>query len=150
MKKLSFLFALTIYTISFGQYEATEQVGLIIIQTTDDYNEALKTAIKAEQSLNSEIQFKGTYFEEGMLKNDIECGCGEAHGYLRRGRFDHGMYISIEMAYDYTGGNEGEFHVIVGSHQMGNEELLKYLNEVKESFPKAYIHEERVYVGCMH
>jgi len=131
--------------------EATVKKGFLIIQSTKDYSAALRTAKLASQKLNIDMNLRGYYHDktEG-LKTDSICGCGEDHGYIARGRYDDGEYISIEYSDNYTGFAEGYYIVVAASNRRNNRQLSKTLKKAKRYYKDAYVKNASVYIGCMH
>jgi len=123
--------------------------GFLIILTTKDYDGALKRAEEASQKLNLDLELRGLYPDEEMgLDTDEQCGCGEWHGYIARGRYDDGQYVSIEYTNFYNSFAEGYYIVIIGSGD--RKELKPLLKKAKVHYKDAYIKNSDVYIGCMH
>ena len=126
-----------------------EDIGFLIVGASKQYNTALKITEDASQKLGFEVNLRG-YYEDATLSlaTDQVCGCGENHGYIPRGRFDHGEYISIEHTDYFEKFTDGWYIVVVDTGSPG---LLKEsLPAVKKHFPDACIKQEPVYAGCMH
>lgn len=70
--------------------------------------------------------------------------------YLARGRFDGGVYLSIERSNAYRSFQPGYFMVIAASGEPGSPDLLTTLKTTKSVFPDAYVKTEKVYHGCLH
>jgi hypothetical protein len=131
--------------------EAEIEKGFAIIQSTKDYNAALKTVATASRKLNIPIDLRGYYpDQQSGLKTDIACGCGEVHDYLPRGRWDDGVYISIEYSNLFKGFSKDYYIVIIASNSKGSEQLHKALDNAKQYYLDAYIKTTSVYIGCMH
>lgn len=132
--------------ISHGQ---TKKTSFLIIQSTKAYNPALKTAQLACNKLGLTLDLKGNYKDEknGLTNSEI-CGCGESHGYLSRGRYDDGHYISIEYSSAYDEFNKGYYIVVVSSGDRKKVESI--LEKVQMHFKDAYIKNADIYMGCMH
>lgn len=123
--------------------------GFMIILSTKDYSEAFKKAEEASALLKLELKLNGNFpGKKGGLDNDEVCECGIQHGYIARGRYDAGMYVSIEHTNSYEQFTDGYYIVVVGSGK--RTELNKYLIAIKKQYPTAYIKNSDVYVGCMH
>lgn len=70
--------------------------------------------------------------------------------YVARGRFDPGVYLSVERSDAYATFTPGLFIVIAASGEPGSPELTSTLTKVRKAHPDAYVKQERVYHGCMH
>lgn len=127
------------------------KVDFLIIKSTPDYQEAIKFADKAK--VNLDLPFQG---KEDCVPDSAEgyvcyweCGCGETHeGYLSRGRYDAGNYVSIEHSFGYTEFTSGLYMVMVSSGE--TQAVKSYLEQAKKFYPDAYIKSATVYVGCLH
>lgn len=149
MRSLAFLFLLFSFASSAQEDLATVSKGFTIVLSTKSYDAALKVAKEASDKLQIEFQERGNYPNpEGGLSNDEICGCGESHGYLPRGRYDDGKYVSIEYSSSYSSFAEGYYIVIVNSGD--RKELDQDLPSVRDHFKNAYVKNDKVYVGCMH
>ena len=153
MNSLKFLFAL-ICGLTYTQAQAQQPFfdkGFAIIHSTKDYNAALKTANEASEKLGLEVDLRSYYpdREEG-LKSDEVCGCGLVHGYIPRGRWDDGVYLSIEYSNRYTGFSKGYYMVIVASGESGSQELTQAYQKARIHYTDAYIKNTSMYLGCMH
>ena len=125
--------------------------GFVILYSTEDYKVALKVATVATNRLNIDLNLRGYYAdEEKGLKTDTVCDCGAIHEYIPRGRFDDGVYTSIEYSDRYTGFEKGYYIVIMASGPKGSKELTKTLRAAKKLYEDAYIKNTSVYIGCMH
>ncbi len=132
-----------------AQEEAIENKSFLIIHSTKNYNKALKKAQLACNKLGYTLDLRSLYRnKDGYLTTSEICGCGEQHGYIPRGRYDDGNYVSIEYSSDYTTFRTGFYIVIVSS---GNREgVTKELAKTREYFKDAYIKDAPIYMGCMH
>jgi len=123
--------------------------GFLIILSTKDYNSALKVAKEASNNLDLDLDLRGYYPDSTAgLKTDEVCGCGEVHGYVARGRYDDGMFVSIEYSDSFNSFTSGYYIVIVASGD--RKELNLELSNVKAFYSDAYIKNSDVYIGCMH
>jgi hypothetical protein len=121
----------------------------LILQSTKSYSAAMHTAKQASAKLGLPIDNRGNVFEfKDGLKDTTICGCGETHGYVPRGRFDDGNYISIEHTNSFTEFTNGYYIAVAAS---GDRQQLKpLLPKAKEFLADAYIKDAEVYIGCMH
>lgn len=121
----------------------------LILQSTTSYSAAMFTAKQASKQLGATLNLRGYIFDfkEG-LKDTTACGCGEIHGYVPRGRFDDGNYVSIEHSDAFTEFTNGYYIVVAGS---GKRSTLKpLLAKAKQFYGDAYVKDAEVYISCMH
>jgi hypothetical protein len=69
---------------------------------------------------------------------------------VARGRFDPGVYVSVERSDAYESFRSGLFVVIATSGEPGSAEVASSLKKARAVYPDAYVNEEKVYHGCMH
>lgn len=125
--------------------------GFTIILSTKDYNAALKTVKGASKKLDLKINLRNyRYDKEYGLDTDVECSCGEEHGYVARGRFDDGDYISIEYSNPYEGFTKDLYMVVIASDKKDSELLKTTLNKAKKHYPDVYTKTTKVSLACMH
>lgn len=123
--------------------------SFLIVHSTKKYSAALKSAQKVAYKMGIPINLRDCYKanEEGLTSSVI-CGCGEKHGYIPRGRFDDGEYISIEYSSSYESFAPNYYIVIISS---GDDEAVKSLLSKSQEFNKsAFVKKSKVYMGCMH
>lgn len=132
----------------------------LIILSTKDYNSALLTAQKACKALDIKLDLRSlmpdsdtiyglTLPVDTCLKywgdlNDYQ----DSTCYIARGRYDDGVYISIEYSSQYYSFAKGYYIVMVDSGSKGDSELKKTLEKVKTRYPDAYINTSKVYMCC--
>jgi len=121
----------------------------LILQSTASYSAAMYAAKQASAKLDLPLNYRGYVFDfkEG-LKDTTACGCGEIHGYVPRGRFDDGNYVSIEHTNSFTEFANGYYIVVAASGD--RKKINPTLAKAKEFFADAYIKDAEVYIGCMH
>lgn len=153
MKKLIFLFILiSMATVANAQdNEAFVKKSYVILGTYNSYNKALRKSQLFANKLQIPLNLRNLIFDKetnGLTSTEI-CGCGEKHGYIPRGRYDDGVYISIEHTSGLTPTSKYSKFVIVatsGEESTVQEEYKKIVAKVK----KAEILTYSVYLGCMH
>ena len=127
----------------------TQKTSFLIIKSTKNYSSALKKAQLACNKLGWTLNLNGNYEDkENGLTNSEVCGCGEEHGYIPRGRYDAGNFISIEYSSAYEGFTKGYYIVVISSGK--REKVQSVLAKVQKHYSDAYIKDSDVYVGCMH
>ena len=83
------------------------------------------------------------------LSREVDICEDEGYGYpcyIPRGRYDNGVYISVEYSDAYKGFAKGYYIVMVASGEV-DKSLLK---QIRTIVPDAYIKKSAVYMGCMH
>ena len=115
-----------------------------IILSTKDYTAAFEFAEKAAKTLDMEFSTRGyIYSAEEMLADTAECGCGMVHGYIPRGRYDNGDYLSIEI--------KGDYYVVVVTSGLKEEEGFQTSMDKARAISKdAYVLNQEVWMCCMH
>ena len=149
MKLLSILIiALACLTTNIANAQ-TQKTSFLIIKSTKNYNSALKKAQLASKELGWTLDLGGNFQdkEDGLTNNEI-CGCGNDHGYIPRGRYDSGNYVSIEYSSAFEGFSKGYYVVMVSSGD--REKVESVLIKVKTYYKDAYIKDADVWIGCMH
>lgn len=156
------LFALTLLTALAEPLAADavsdqyQDVTFVIAASEKSYSQAvLKAATLAEQSgilystngVNFDPQHKDdngglTYPKHQCENNNWGYPC-----YVSRGRWDEGMYITVEYSSAIQGFTPGLYVVIAASGK--KDTLVPSFNTVKHFVPDAYMKTASVYVGCM-
>lgn len=150
MKFLTFLISLIASNFLIAQtMDQTVPVSFIVIEETSNYKAALKKAQLASNKLGLTLNLRNYYKDKelGLATSEV-CGCGENHGYLARGRYDDGNYISIEYGKGYDSIQNNKYIIIVSSGYKTDVEAQ--LANTKRFYKRASIINERVYMGCMH
>lgn len=132
-----------------AQEDAMVDKSFLIILSTKSYGSALKKAQKACNKLGLTLNLNGNYEdkEKGLTNNSLG-PTGEKLGYIPRGRYDDGDYISIEYTDAYEEFTNGYYIVVVSS---GNrEDVKKVLPKAKEHYKDAYIKDAKVFMGSMY
>ena len=130
-------------------FSQKEKKSFLIVSSSKTYSAALKSAQSAANNSGIPMDLRNMYKdkEEGLTSSEV-CGCGEAHGYIPRGRGDDGTYISIEYSSSFEGFKEGYYIVVAASGD--KDKVALELNRVKKLNKSAYIKSTQVYTGCMH
>ncbi len=129
--------------------------SFLIIHSTHNYKEARGVAEESSKKLGLELKLRdllenskiGLTFPKDICKdNDWEYPC-----YIARGRYDDGLYVSVEYSNAYSGFAEGLYIVIVlGDFKSSDQYLLETLRKAKMYYPDAYVKSTKVYLGCIH
>ena len=158
------IFLLASPMFSFGQDNPGCYVKkcFLLVQSTTDYKNALQTAQEAAKGLNIKLDLRGLVQDQNthiglslpadtcLKYTEEEEGVRDSSCYMARGRWDDGIYISIEYSNAYQGFSKGFYIVVAGSSDNKDEALIETLNKVKTKYSDAYIKSSKVYMCCMH
>ena len=150
-------FSILIQCTLFSQEKEPEpyiEKSFLIIASTQDLKEAQRIAKTAATKTGYSLkdtklqanEFIGASFCEDSCKVygwDFPC-------YVGRGRYDDGIYLSVEYSNAYSGFKKGLFIVIAANGNKTEKEMKDVLVKVKLHYPKSYIKTTKVYIGCMH
>jgi hypothetical protein len=164
MRNIILIFLLASPTLSIGQVnpECYVRKYFLLIQSSSDYKSALQTAQNAAKGLNIKLDLRGLIPDKNphiglslpadtcIKYSEQEGGDGDSSCYMARGRWDDGVYISIEYSNAYDGFSKGYYIVIVGSSSEKDPALMATLEKVKTKYSDAYIKASKVYMCCMH
>ena len=148
---------------SFGQVDpgCFVEKDFLIIKSTKDYYEALRLAQEASKTFDIKINLRGYTADKDtmiglQLTRDLNDSIKNSNEpqydttYFPRGRWDDGIYISIE----YTKGSDnflnGYYIVVAGSGPKKDPQVAKTLKKVETKYSDAYIKRSKVYMCCMH
>ncbi|MGB4848611.1 MAG: hypothetical protein WBP41_11870 [Saprospiraceae bacterium] len=163
MRIIIFYFLIFLTTSKFGQSDVECYVNksFLIIQSTRSYETALTTAKQASSELGIELNLRDlikvdeaniglslpadTCIKYLPTSEDQESTC-----YIARGRYDDGIYVSVEFTNPYQGFTKGNYIVMVGSGPKNDPELTKNLAQVRTKYSDAYIKTSEVYMCCIH
>ncbi|MDH5632143.1 MAG: hypothetical protein OEZ10_04030 [Gammaproteobacteria bacterium] len=128
---------------------------LVILQSTKNYNEALRTAKLASKTLKLKLDLRGLDHNDatGLTFSKEVCDGEGGFGYpcyIARGRYDDGDYVSIEHSSAYSEFSNGFFIVVASSHPKGSNEVTSVLELTRKHFKDSYAKTSMVYMGCMH
>ncbi len=129
--------------------------GFVIIRSTTDYNEAVRIAEIGSRSLKVPVDLRGLIHDpdHGLTWPREQCAKDPLYPYpcyFARGRFDSGVYLSVERSDAYETFQPGYFIVIFATGDPGSPELTDALELARSRFQDAYLKTDRVYHGCMH
>jgi hypothetical protein len=117
-------------------------VGFVIVRSTTDYAEALRVVERAHEKLGFVINLRGLVHDatHGLTWPKAECDRDPLYPfpcYFARGRFDPGVYLSIERSDAYRTFRSGYFVIIAASGEPASADLEKTLKTAKSLFPDA-------------
>jgi len=130
-------------------------VAFLILRSTPDYAEAQHVAERAAAQLAIPLNLRGLIYDagHGLTWPKEECDKDPLYPfpcYVARGRFDPGVYLSVERSDAYASFRPGLFVVIAASGEPGSAEVASSLTRARAVYPDAYVKQEKVYHGCMH
>ena len=130
-------------------------VAFVILRSTPHYGEARHVAERAATQLAIPLNLRGLIYDpdHGLTWPKEECDKDPLYPfpcYVARGRFDPGVYLSVERSAAYASFRPGFFVVIAASGEPGSAEITSALARVRSLYPDAYVKQEKVYHGCMH
>ncbi|HMF40170.1 MAG TPA: hypothetical protein VKQ32_05730 [Polyangia bacterium] len=128
--------------------------SFVIIKATHDYAEARTLASAAAERLAIRLDLRdlapdrevGLTFSEEACKNEF----GEYPCYVPRGRWDDGVYLSIEHSSSYEGFEEGLYMVILASGAPRDRAIGAAVRRAKSAYPDLVVKTAPVYLGCIH
>lgn len=152
---ITFIFLLpSIFLYSQENVDAYVKKDFLIIQSTKSYKTAMTTARIASASTGISLQLRGLTENKssGLSFSKEECEKEEIEypAYYARGRWDDGVYISIEYSDAYSEFAKGYYIVIAASGSKEEVEIKKSFKKIKPKYKDAYFKSSKVYSGCMH
>lgn len=126
----------------------------LILQSTNNYEAALATARKVSSSMKMKLDLRGLTqnSESGLTISKAACRQTEESypAYYARGRYDDGIYVSIEYSDAYSAFAKGYYIVVAASGSKDETDMQTIYKKIKASYKDAYFKSSKVYMGCMH
>ena len=128
--------------------------SFVIIKSTSNYDEARALAVAAAERLAIRLDLRdlapdaafGLTFSRESCENEF----GEYPCYVPRGRWDDGVYISVEHSSSYEGFEEGLYVVILASGSPRDRVIGAAVRRAKSQYPDVSVKTAPVYLGCIH
>jgi len=128
--------------------------SFVIVRSTTSYDEARAVAVAAAEQLAFRLNLRelapdtalGLTFPEDDCKNEF----GSFPCYVPRGRWDDGVYVSVEHTSSYEGFEEGFYIVVLASGSPRDRNVRAALRRAKTAYPEASIRTTPIYLGCIH
>jgi len=128
--------------------------SFVILKATASYAEARTLAADAAERLAIRLDLRnlapdeaiGLTFPEDDCRNEF----GEFPCYVARGRWDDGVYLSIEHSSSYEGFEEGHYLVVLASGGPRDRSVAAALRRARGAFPETVVKTAPIYVGCLH
>lgn len=129
--------------------------SFVIVGTTKDYPTALKIAKDAAKKLNIKLDLRGLKSVKATYPLSFDKSVCEKHGfdypcYVHRGRWDEGVFVSIEFTTAYKDLTPGYLMVVLAVGPTDADYISQTLTKAKAHFPDAYRKNARVYMGGIH
>jgi hypothetical protein len=128
--------------------------SFVILKATPSYAEARTVAASAAERLAIKLDLRellpdrevGLTFSEEACRNEF----GEFPCYVPRGRWDDGVYISVEHSSSYQGLEEGQYIVVLASGAPRDRSIGAALRRARGLYPDVTVKTAPVYLGCIH
>jgi hypothetical protein len=128
--------------------------SFVIIKSTPSYAEARALAASAAERMAIKLDLRellpdrnvGLTFSEEACTNEF----GEFPCYVARGRWDDGVYLSVEHSSSYEGLEEGLYIVVLASGSPRDRSIGAALRRARSLYPDVMVRTAPVYLGCIH
>jgi hypothetical protein len=132
----------------------TVRKSFVILKATPSYADARAVASAAAERLAIRLDLRdlapdgeaGLTFPEDACKNEF----GEFPCYVPRGRWDDGVYLSVEHSSSYEGFQEGLYIVVLASGSPRDRVIGAAVRRAKSLYPDVVVKTAPVYLGCIH
>lgn len=131
-----------------------QEKAFVVLGTHETFAKAREAASNAAGVLGLHLDTRGltanattglTFSREDCRGSDWEYPC-----YLARGRYDDGVWLSVEFSTAYKGLAPGRFVLIAASGSPTDPLLPVALSRVKQVYPDARLVTAPIYMGCLH
>jgi hypothetical protein len=126
----------------------------LILISTKSYPVALAKAkqVAASEKISLKLRGLSANKESGLSYSKKECEKEDLDypSYYARGRWDDGVYVSIEYSDAYSEFAKGYYIVIAASGAREEDEIKAAYRKIKQMYKDAYFKSSKVYMGCMH
>ena len=128
--------------------------SFVILKSTPDYAEARAVAAAAAERLAIRVDLRelipdstfGLTFSQDACKDEF----GAFPCYVPRGRWDDGVYVSVEHSSSYVGFEEGLYIVVLASGSPRDRAIGAAVRRAKGQYPDVLVKTAPVYLGCIH
>lgn len=131
--------------------EQSVSKSFLIVKSTKSYSEAKAFAEVLAKKSGLKLDLRGLEYKKEIMLSHPRAECREnGFGYpcyVARGRYDDGVYLSVESSEAYEGFAKGYYIVIAASMENVALDLVK---RMKQYVPDAYVKRTSVYMGCIH
>ena len=129
---------------------------LVILQSTKDYNAALKTAKEAATRMGKKLDLEGNHPNKklglSLTKGDCEGSAYDYPCYTARGDggAENSDFVSIEYSTAYEGFAKGYYIVVTAISDPGSAQSGAEVAAARKWYKDAYAKRTRIWHGCMH
>ena len=128
--------------------------SFVILKATPSYAEARSFAAAAAEQLAIKLDLRDLAPDAAVGLTFPRESCEDEFGaypcYVPRGRFDDGVYISVEHSSSYEGFEEGLYVVMLASGSPRDRTVAAALRRAKSQYPDVVVKIALVYLGCIH
>jgi hypothetical protein len=128
--------------------------SFVILKSTPSYEEARALAAAAAERLAIRMDLRDLAPDGGVGLTFPKQSCDDEFGeypcYVARGRWDDGVYISIEHSSSYEGFEEGLYVVMLASGSPRDRAIGAAVRRAKGQYPEVSVKTAPVYLGCIH
>ena len=134
-----------------GMAQQSISKSILIVKSTKSYDEAKKVAEKLAKMSGLKLDLRGLVYNDEIMLSEPTDLCRE-NGfdypcYVARGRYDDGVYLSVELSDAYEDFVRGYYIVVAASMEAIDKDLVQKL---KRYVPDTYVKRTLVYMGCIH
>jgi hypothetical protein len=128
--------------------------SFVILKATPSYAEARALAVAAAEKLAIRLDLRDLQPDAGVGLTFSRDACDDEFGefpcYVPRGRWDDGVYLSVEHSSSYHGFDEGQYVVMLASGSPRDRAIGAAARRAKSQFPDVIVKTAPVYLGCIH
>ena len=128
--------------------------SFVIIKATPSYAEARAAAVAAAERLAIRLDLRELVPDVSMGLTFSQDACASEFGefpcYVPRGRWDDGVYLSVEHSSAYEGFEEGLYVVVLASGSPRDRTIGAAVRRAKGQYPDVSVKTAPVYLGCIH
>jgi hypothetical protein len=128
--------------------------SFVIIKSTPSYAEARALAMAAAEKLAIRLDLRDLSPDASFGLTFSRDACNDEFGefpcYVPRGRWDDGVYLSVEHSSSYDGFDEGLYVVMLASGSPRDRAIGAAMRRAKSLDPDAFVKTAQIYLGCIH
>src|SRR3954462_5252548 len=126
--------------------------SFVILKSTPDYAAARAAAAAAAERLAIRLDLRDLIPDSAVGLTFSQDACNDEFGafpcYVPRGRWDDGVYVSIEHSSSYVGFEEGLYIVVLASGSPRDRAIGAAVRRAKAQYPDVLVKTAPVYLGC--
>ena len=128
--------------------------AFLVMPAGSDYERASSFARRAARRLGIRLDLRDLlpHQQTGLTFSESVCteSGGEYPCYFPRGRFDDGLYVSLEYSDGYLPNEPAQYLVVIASWALADEYVRFVIAETKKRYRAARIITTKVWMGCAH